>query len=86
MRIAYFIIMSLIILVGTGLLLFFKLYKKYDYNNENFSKVIKILSIIFFVLTFLHLFLPDGFSIERSEEYLASVNKVYENTIRWFNM
>ena len=52
MRIAYFIIMSLIILVGTGLLLFFKLYKKYDYNNENFSKVIKILSIIFFVLTF----------------------------------
>lgn len=86
MRIAYFIIMSIIILVGTGLLLFFKLYKKYDYNNENFSKVIKILSIIFFVLTFLHLFLPDGFSIERSEEYLASVNKVYENTIRWFNM
>lgn len=62
-----------------------KFVKKTDFHEGKYSRVMKILAVVYFLLMFLNLFLPDGFAVSKSEETLAGMNAVYENTIRWLN-
>ena len=90
MSIAYFIIMSLIILVGTGLLLFFKLYKKYDYNNEKFTYLKPYYDFTFYEMGlkiaclkyyYKKYFLPLHLKIHSA----SIAHKVYTNDIKFNN-
>ena len=48
------------------------------------SRTIKVLTVVFMIMMFLNIFLPDGFVISISQETLASNNHFFEALIRWF--
>ena len=77
----FVLISSITILLFIILLLYLKLIKKYDFNK--LDKLIKVLSIIYCIVVFLNLFLPDGFAREYTEDALLNKNGFYENTVRW---
>lgn len=81
----FYIFFSLALLATCGSLAYLKFIKKIDFNGEKCRRVMQVVAVVYFVLAFLNLFLPDGFAISKSVEELAGMNAVYENTVRWLN-
>lgn len=81
----FYLLFSMALLVLCGGFVYLKFVKKTDFHEGKYSRVMKILAVAYFLLMFLNLFLPDGFAVSKSEETLAGMNAVYENTIRWLN-
>lgn len=72
----YFIFISVYLLF---ILVLYLIRKK----DKLISNIIKVMSIVFMVLTFINLFLPDSFVYSLSEEELVG-NNYFETFIRWF--
>ena len=77
----FILISTLFLIIILSLLIYLKFIKNYDFNK--FSKLIKILSIIYVCISFVNLFLPDGLAREYSEAELKNKKAIYENIIRW---
>lgn len=73
----YILFMSLLLI---SLSILFLIRRKEKFLNI----VMKVLVIIFMILTFVNVFLPDSFVYSYSEEELVGNNKIFEAFIRWF--
>lgn len=68
------------------LLLFLSIYlTKNDENGEKLDIIIKYSTIVFCILTFLNVFLPDGFTISREPDTLNNMNEEFQAILRWLN-
>ena len=67
-----------------GVLMFVLLVLSFIRKSVLLDKVMKVLSILFMLLMFINVLLPDGFVVSLSEEELAGNNQYFEAIIRWF--
>lgn len=81
----FYLLFSIALTAICGGFAYLKFVKKADFHGEKYSRLMKILAVTYFLLMFMNLFLPDGFVLSKSEETLADMNAVYENTVRWLN-
>lgn len=77
----YFSIAFLIIL-SIYLILKFKVFKDNENFKEKINKILKVISVVYCVIIFLSILLPDAFSLCYSKEELASRNVMFA-LVRW---
>ena len=79
----YYIFFALA-LVGAGAMLFAKLHQR---ENAIIDKVAKITVVCWMALTFLNLFLPDGFVLRSYDDISSYVSgkNIWYAIFRWFN-